>query len=244
MSTGLNGKPGFAEQLVETGVQIGWNTRLVPFGPDTSSVVFSIGFATRAAMSFGNIKPGDFRKILIYNKDRIFAFVLPFGYVDEEWYANALGAVNFGFPVIADTPIPQILPTGVCTYEHVVSGVPYDQLVPKAVEVRGLKVKVTKVPIPVSYSPAYEGERVSKDDLVAECGGGRTPAVELTTTPRDGRGHRRGHRGHRPRSGRHAAPGQAPRAKARRCRWPSSSRWRDARCRRTSSRSSSASSTT
>jgi acetyl-CoA synthase len=182
MSSGLDGKPGFAEQLVEAGVQIGWNTRLVPFGPDTSSVVFSIGFATRAAMSFGNIKPGDFRKILIYNKDRIFAFVLPFGYVDEEWYANALGAVNFGFPVIADTPIPQILPTGVCTYEHVVSGVPYDQLVPKAVEVRGLKVKVTSVPIPVSYSPAYEGERVRKDDLVAECGGGRTMAVELTTT--------------------------------------------------------------
>jgi acetyl-CoA synthase len=183
MSTGReNGEKGFADQLVEEGVQIGWNTRLVSFGQSTSSVVFSIGFATRAAMSFGGIAPGDYRKILIYNKDRIFAFVLPFGYVDEEWYANALGAVNYGFPIIADTPIPEILPTGVCTYEHVVSNVPYDEVVAKAIEVRGLKVTISEVPIPVSYSPAYEGERVRKDDLYLEIGGSKTTAVEWTTS--------------------------------------------------------------
>ena len=96
----------FAEQLEEAGVQIGWPTRLASFGPDVSATVFSMGFATRAAMSFGGIKPGEYRKILIYNKDRIFAFVLPLGYVSDEWYANAAGAINWGFPVIADTPIP------------------------------------------------------------------------------------------------------------------------------------------
>jgi len=76
MVSEYNGKR-FAEQLVEAGVQIGWPTRLVSFGPDISAAVFAMGFATRAAMSFGGIEPGDFRKILIYNKDRIFAFVLP-----------------------------------------------------------------------------------------------------------------------------------------------------------------------
>jgi len=183
MASEYNGKR-FSEQLVEQGVQIGWPTRLVSFGPDISAAVFAMGFATRAAMSFGGIGPGDYRKILIYNKDRIFAFVLPMGFVSDEWYANAAGAINWGFPTIADTPIPEVLPTGICTYEHVVSNIPHDQLVAKAVEVRGLKVAVAEVPVPVAYGPAFEGERVRKDDIYLECGGGRTPMVEWVTTKR------------------------------------------------------------
>jgi acetyl-CoA synthase len=181
MASEYNGQR-FAEQLLEAGVQIGWPTRLVSFGPDISAAVFAMGFATRAAMSFGGIEPGDFRKILIYNKDRIFAFVLPMGFVTDEWYANAAGAVNWGFPTIADTPIPEILPTGICTYEHVVSNVPHDKLVSRAVEVRGLKVTVAEVPVPVAYGPAFEGERVRGEDIFLECGGGRTPMVEWVTS--------------------------------------------------------------
>lgn len=171
-----------SEQLVEAGVQIGWPTRLVSFGDDYTATVFAMGFATRAAMSFGGIKPGDFRGNLIYNKNRIFAFALPLGPVSDEWYANAAGAINWGFPVIADTPIPEILPTGICTYEHVVSNIPHDQIVQRAVEVRGLKVTVSKIDIPVAYGPAFEGERIRKDDLYLECGGGKTKGVELTIT--------------------------------------------------------------
>jgi len=183
MASEYNGQK-FSEQLVEAGVQIGWPTRLVSFGPDISAAVFAMGFATRAAMSFGGIEPGDYRRILIYNKDRIFAFVLPLGYVTDEWYANAAGAVNWGFPTIADTPIPEVLPTGICTYEHVVSNIPHDQIVAKAVEVRGLKVAVAEVPVPVAYGPAFEGERVRGEDIYLECGGGRTPMVEWVTTKR------------------------------------------------------------
>jgi len=183
MASDYNGQR-FSEQLVEAGVQIGWPTRLVSFGPDVSAAVFAMGFATRAAMSFGGIEPGDYRKILIYNKDRIFAFVLPMGYVTDEWYANAAGAVNWGFPTIADTPIPEILPTGICTYEHVVSNVPHDRIVAKAIEVRGLKVAVAEVPVPVAYGPAFEGERVRGEDIYLECGGGKTPMVEWVTTKR------------------------------------------------------------
>ena len=170
----------FSEQLVEAGVQIGWNTRLVSFSPDISGAVFALGFACRAAMAFGGVKPGDFRQTLIYNKDRIFAFVLAMGFVSDEWYANAAGCINFGFPVIADTPIPEVLPTGICTYEHVISNVPHDQMVARAVETRGLKVTVTQVPIPVAYGPAFEGERVRGDDIYFECGGGRSQMVEFS----------------------------------------------------------------
>jgi acetyl-CoA synthase len=128
------------------------------------------------------VKPGQFRRNLIYNKDRTFAFVMPLGFVSDEWYANAAGAINWGFPTIADTPIPEVLPTGICSYEHVVSNVPHDEIVQKAVEVRGLKVVVSEVPVPVSYGPAFEGERVRGDDIQLEMGGGRTHAVEWITT--------------------------------------------------------------
>jgi acetyl-CoA synthase len=50
------------EQLLEAGVQIGWNTRIVPFGPDISSAIFALGFANRAAMAFGGVQPGDYKR--------------------------------------------------------------------------------------------------------------------------------------------------------------------------------------
>ena len=183
MAGEYNGKR-FSEQLVEAGVQIGWPTRLVSFGPDVSATVFALGFATRAALSFGGIEAGNYRNVLIYNKDRVFAFALPMGFVTDEWYANAAGAINFGFPVIADSPIPEVLPTGICTYEHVVSNIPHDHLVAKAVEVRGLKVSVAEIPIPVPFGAAFEGERVRGEDIYLECGGGRTKMVEWVSSKR------------------------------------------------------------
>ena len=177
ISGNTNGK-SFAEQLDEEGVQLGWETRLVPFGKNITSTIYSLGFANKAALSFGGIKPADFTRNLLYNKNRIFAFVMALGEVDDEKYANAAGAINYGFPTIADTDIPEILPTGVCTYEHVVPLVPHDKIVEKCIEVRGLKVAAAKVDIPVAYGPAFEGERIRKDDMQIEIGGPGTPSFE------------------------------------------------------------------
>ena len=179
MAANQNGTT-FSEQLLQAGVQIGWNTRLVPFGPDISAAVFALGFANRAAMAFGGVKPGDYRKILLYNKDRIFAFFNALGEVNAEWAANAAGCVNWGFPTIADTDIPEILPTGVCTYEHVVANVLHREMPQKSIEVRGLKVSVSTVNVPVAYGPAFEGERIRGEDIYLECGGGRSIACEWT----------------------------------------------------------------
>ncbi|RLB14052.1 MAG: CO dehydrogenase/CO-methylating acetyl-CoA synthase complex subunit beta [Deltaproteobacteria bacterium] len=178
MAANQNGTT-FAEQLIEAGVQIGWNTRLVPFGPDISAAVFALGFANRAGMSFGGIAPGDYKRQLRYQKNRIFAFVNALGDVNAEWAANAAGALNWGFPTIADTDIPEVLPTGVCTYEHVVANASHDEIVAKSIEIRGLKVTISKVDIPLAYGPAFEGERVRKDDLYLEMGGGKTQCTEL-----------------------------------------------------------------
>ena len=166
------------EQLMSLGVQVGWNTRIVPFGPDISSAVFALGFANRAAMAFGGVQPGDYKKILKYNKDRIFAFVNALGDVNAEWAAAAAGCINWGFPTIADTDIPEVLPTGICTYEHVVSNVPHEEMVQKSVEVRGLKTTVSEIDIPCAFGPAYEGERVRGADLYCQAGGGKTQCTE------------------------------------------------------------------
>ena len=168
-----------AQQLLEAKVQIGWNTRIVPFGPYISSAIFALGFANRAAMAFGGVQPGDYKRMLLYNKNRIFAFVNALGEVGTDWAAAAAGCVNWGFPTIADTDIPEVLPTGICTYEHVVANVAHADMVQKSVEVRGLKVQVATIDIPMSFGPAYEGERVRGADLYCQMGGGKTQCTEL-----------------------------------------------------------------
>jgi len=171
-----------AQQLAEEGVEMGWPTRLVPFGNDVTACIHALGFATRAALSFGGCQPGDYSRILRYNKNRIFAFVLAFGPVDDEKHAQAAGAINFGFPTISETDIDQILPTGICTYEHVVSPVPADRIVAKAIEVRGLKITIAKVPVPVPFGPAFQGERVRKEEMYVEMAGQVRPGFELLMT--------------------------------------------------------------
>jgi acetyl-CoA synthase len=179
---GHTGGISFADQLAEAGVELGWETRLVPFGKEISAAIYALGFANRVALSFGGVQAGDYSRNLKYNKDRIFAFVMALGEVTEEKYAAAAGAISYGFPTIANTDIPQILPTGICTYEHVVSTVPIDRIVEKCLEVRGCKVKITKVPIPVAYGAAFAGERVRKEHTALEFGGNRTPGFEYVTT--------------------------------------------------------------
>lgn len=171
-----------SEQLVEAGIQIGWSTRLVSFGHGSTAAVFAVGFVVRAAMSFGEIKPGDFDGNLVFSKRGVFAFIITLGAVTDEWLANAAGAINWGVPIIADTPVPELVAAGICDYELVVGNVSHDQIVQKGMDIRGVKIKVSKVDIPMSYGPAFEGERIRNEDLYFECGGARTLGVELTVS--------------------------------------------------------------
>jgi len=188
LSGNVNGR-SVIHQLMEEGVEMGYDTYIVPFGMDTISTVYPMGFATRSALTFGGMKGGQARDILLYNKYRVFAFALALGEVDDLKYATAAGAITYGFPVLADTVIPEIRPTGVTQYEHVIS-MPWDDIegendaekaarfVQKAIEVRGVKIKITDVPIPVPYGSAFEGERVRKEDMRIEFGGKYSRAFE------------------------------------------------------------------
>lgn len=180
-----------AEQLAEEGIEMNWDTFLVPYGKEITAAVHALNFAARSAMTFGGIEPGNFkaaRDILLYNKDRVYAFVMALGSDDgvddeqlitDEKFATAAGAINFGFPVISDVNIPQILPTGICTYEHVISGIKLDEIISRAIELRGLTIKLEEIPIPVPYGAGFEGERVRAENMFVQFGGKNSDAFEL-----------------------------------------------------------------
>ena len=177
VGSSVNGR-SIIDQLIEEKVEMGWDTYIVPYGRDTLSAIYPLNWAIRGALTFGGHKKGEALKCLKYCKDRVFAFGMVLGELDDIKYATGAGAINMGFPVIADTDIPEIRPTGICTYEHVIKELDHKKIVPAAIELRGIKLKVSEIPIPVAYSPAFEGERVRREQMYAQFGGKYSDAFE------------------------------------------------------------------
>ena len=131
------------------------------------------------------MKGGQARDILLYNKYRVFAFVLALGEVDDLKYAAAAGAISYGFPVDRRHRHP----ADPAHRRHHLRARRLDALrrdrgrrrpgarralVQRCIEVRGVKIRITKVPIPVAYGSAFEGERVAQGDMRVEFGGKRS----------------------------------------------------------------------
>jgi len=167
------------EQLEAQDVDLGWPTYVVPVGRDIHSTIYVLNWAMRGALTFGGHAKGDWESCLRYMRERIFAFAITFGPIPDDWYAVGAGAIAMGFPVISDhASTPEVRPTGVTTYEALVRQTDYKQIVPTCIEVRGVKVKVEEVDIPVSFSAAFEGERVRREDMHVEFGGKYSNAIE------------------------------------------------------------------
>jgi len=181
VGSSVNGR-SIIDQLLEENVQMGWDNYIVPYGRDTISGIYPLNWAIRSALTFGGLKPGQAQKCLLYTKERVFAFGLVLGELDDIKYATGAGAINMGFPIIADTDIPEIKPSGITTYEALVKELDYKKIVARCIEVRGVKVKVTSIPIPVPYAAAFEGERVRKEQLYVEFGGKASQSFEYLTT--------------------------------------------------------------
>ncbi len=167
------------KQLHRRGVEMGWPTRIVPLGPDTEHAIYALHWAARAGLTFGGLKAGDYKMNLKYSLNRVFAFAIVLGELDDMKWSTGAGAINQGFPAICDTDVPEILPRGICTYEHVVKELDQEKIVQTAIETRGLKIVVEKPPVPVAYGPAFEGERIRKEDTFLEFGGNKSPSFEL-----------------------------------------------------------------
>ncbi|MCM8760811.1 MAG: acetyl-CoA decarbonylase/synthase complex subunit alpha/beta [Candidatus Omnitrophica bacterium] len=167
------------EQLKEGGLHMGLESYVVPFGRDTASVVYVLNFAIRAALTFGGIKAGNTAACVDYVRNRVPAFVLLLGGVDEIKAAAGGGALAAGVPIITDLDLPEIKVPGVCAHEEcLVVEKDYKKIVQKAIESRGIKVKVSQIPVPVPFSAAFEGERVRRADMFVQFGGKYSTAFE------------------------------------------------------------------
>ncbi|MDI6605042.1 MAG: acetyl-CoA decarbonylase/synthase complex subunit alpha/beta [Thermoanaerobacteraceae bacterium] len=160
------------DQAIEGKIKMGVELRVVPLGYDVTSVIHAVTVAIRTALIFGAIKPGALGDLLKYTKERVPAFVNAFGPLSELVVSTGAGAIALGFPVITDQTVPEV-PTLLITQKD------YDKFVRTSLEARNIKIKITEIPIPVAFAPAFEGERIRKGDMFAEFGGGKTNAWEL-----------------------------------------------------------------
>ncbi|MFH1189551.1 MAG: acetyl-CoA decarbonylase/synthase complex subunit alpha/beta [Candidatus Omnitrophota bacterium] len=167
------------EQLKEGGLKMGIESYVVPFGRDTASVVYVLNFAIRAALTFGGIKAGNASLSVDYVRKRVPAFILLLGGVDDIKAAAGAGALAAGVPIITDLDLPEIRIPGVCIHDECLVREPdHSKIAQKAIETRGIKIKVSQVPIPVPFSAAFEGERVRMADTFAQFGGKYSTAFE------------------------------------------------------------------
>ncbi|MFA5085056.1 MAG: acetyl-CoA decarbonylase/synthase complex subunit alpha/beta [Candidatus Omnitrophota bacterium] len=179
LAGGSVGGVSIVDQLKDGGLHMGLESYVVPFGRDTVSVIYVLNFAIRAALTFGGIKAGNAKACVDYVRERVPAFVLLLGGADEVKAATGAGVLAAGVPIITDLDLPEIIVPGVCAHEECLVKEPdHSKIVQRAIEARGIKVKVTQIPIPVPCSAAFEGERVRKENTFVQFGGKYSPAFE------------------------------------------------------------------
>jgi acetyl-CoA synthase len=166
------------EQLEKEHVDMGLHSYIIPVGADTTAVIHAANFAIRAALTFGGFKKGQVEEIVGYCRDRVPAFCVALGELDELKVSAGLAAIKLGFPVITDQAVPEIGKIPSTLYEALVSEKDHGKIVAKAISTRGIKIKVNHIPIPVAYSAAFEGERVRRNQMFAQFGGKFSPAFE------------------------------------------------------------------
>jgi len=169
----------FRRQLQNQGVGLGLDNYIVALGDDYLSAIYAVNFAVRAPLIYGGNKPGQWGQIADYIRNRVPAFILLLSHVDELLVATGLGALAFGLPIITDLEVPQLGKIDTTLFEALVTEKDYRKLPSKCILTRGIKVKLSEVPVPVPYAAAFEGERVRKEQLAVEFGGKASAAIEF-----------------------------------------------------------------
>ena len=172
----------FMKQLEDKGIEMGLENYIVPLGEDYLSAIYAVNFAVRAPLIYGGFKPGQWQGIAEYIRNRVPAFVLLLGNVDEVIVATGLGVLAFGLPIITDLEVPQLGKIDTTLYEALVTEKDYKKIASQCVLTRGIKVRLAQVDVPVPYAAAFEGERVRKEQLYAEFGGKSSLAFEFLTS--------------------------------------------------------------
>jgi len=164
------------EQVIESGIRVGLDFRVIPLGHDVTSVIHVVTVAIRAALIFGAVPPGDLGALLEYTKNRVPAFVNTFGAIDAVVVSAGAGAIALGFPVVVDIDLGENQVPGA-----LVSVTDHAETVKTSIELRGIKVKAKAVSLPVSFAAAFEGEIIRKKDTYVEFDSDHNPTFELVS---------------------------------------------------------------
>ena len=168
---------GVIDQCLEAGLNMGAAVRIIPLGRDVTSVIHVVSVALRAALIFGNITPGDAGNLMKYTFERVPAFVNAFAPLDDVIVACGAGAIALGFPVVTnETENIFRVPKSLIVQEDV------SKFNATSLEARDIKIKITKIDIPVSFASAFEGEIIRKGDMQVEFDGSRKDCFELVCT--------------------------------------------------------------
>ena len=168
---------GIIDQLVEKDYKMSFAVRVVPVGNDIWSVGHIISVVVRAAFIFGGIQAGDADAFHRYTFDRLNAMVNAFAPVNDITVACGAGAIKLGFPVVVnDTEDMWAVPKSLIINENIKTWID------TSIEARGIKLKITNIDIPVSFSSAFEGEIIRKGDMQIEADGSRKDCFELVVT--------------------------------------------------------------
>ena len=167
------------DQVIQGGVKTGTAIRMIPLGHDYTTVIHVVSVALRAALMFGNIKPGDSKALRDYTMPRIHAFVNAYAPVTDEIVCYGAGAITYGFPVITNE-----------TKDKDMWKVPKSLIIQEdttkfnatSIEARDVRLKITNVDIPVSFATAFEGEIIRRKEMQVEFDGSRVDCAELVQT--------------------------------------------------------------
>lgn len=167
------------DHLEREKVSLGLDSYVVPLGPETAALVYAVNFISRVALSFGGVRKGSPQELFRYMRERAPVFLLALGEADALKSAGVAAFLKLGLPVVTDQPMLELAASGALNHGALAcAGGDYADLVSKAIELKGIKIKVDKIDIPVPYSAAFEGERVRKEEMCVEFGGGRSTAFE------------------------------------------------------------------
>ena len=164
------------QQIAEAGIEIGERKgldRLLFCVGEFTQAIHGLSFAIRAALTFGNVKPGDRTGLLEYLTKRPKVVVVQLGPIDDIKAAIEFAVMFNGSPTITDQDVEEV--PGKYEVET-----DYSQIVAHAIEMRNMQVTVGEVSLPVAYGLAFEGETVRKPQTYVECGGPtKTKVFEL-----------------------------------------------------------------
>ncbi|HYA33237.1 MAG TPA: acetyl-CoA decarbonylase/synthase complex subunit alpha/beta [Candidatus Bathyarchaeia archaeon] len=164
------------QQIREAGIEIGEHKgldRLLFCVGEFTQAIHALSFAIRAALTFGNVKPGDREALFDYLAKRPKVVVVQLGPIDDIKVAIEFAVLFNGSPTITDQDVEEV--PGKYEVEK-----DYNQIVAHAIEIRNMKVTFGEVSLPVAYGLAFEGETVRKPQTYVECGGPtKTQVFEL-----------------------------------------------------------------